>query len=130
MEETCKLFDEVLGPHKLKFKTVNKCAVVDKSCMPTKVYENNYCRQISQDAHVKQEHKPPKAQCSLNRVFQIFEKSDIECDSAIISSRQNRQVAEKMLGVPPWGGSCVLRHDVHIRLINTCPIDNFFISIW
>ncbi len=43
MDETLSLFEAIFGPHKLKFKTVNKCVVVGEVCVPTLVYNKQFC---------------------------------------------------------------------------------------
>ena len=122
MQETCKLLDGLLGPHKLKFRSVNKCAVIEECCRPSLVYNHNQCNKNAQAPGDSQ--AAPKAQCSLEKVFQTSEVSEMK-SKAIIHLNDDPRVEGLKLCVPPWGGSCILKDHVHIKLINTCPIDNY-----
>ncbi len=61
----------------------------------------------------------PKAKCSLNTVFSatVEQTENMECDM-----RPNCGIPQQTLCPPPWGGNCVLRKLVHIKLIK-CLID-------
>jgi hypothetical protein len=49
-----------------------------------------------------------------------MQTENMECDMC-----PNCGIPQETLCPPPWGGNCVLRKLVHIKLINTCPIDNY-----
>lgn len=127
--QTTTLFDDMFGPDNFTFWTVNKSVVVHEDSRPKLAYdhstwEENYDKySISMDSDdelppkwIKQVHltttgNKPKAQCSLN-------------DSYTSTGIENNG-RKDLLPVPRWGGTASLDGNIQVKLLNTCPIDNY-----
>ena len=108
IQETSSLFDKLFGPDNFDFKTVKKCLVIPKACQPSFAYDHSIWEEQFRLPEVK-----PKARCSLEKSFNEAKASTSDKSSA------------SDIWVPKWGGFAYLWDTVVIKLVNTCPIDNY-----
>ena len=124
IEQTSLLMEKILGPDNFTFKTINKSVVVHEDSRPEFVYthhtwEVNSSKDTNNEMDIEMVDLPkekihahttlgePKARCSLNT----------NCYGKMRGTKQTL--------VPKWGGIADLDDGIHIKLINTCPIDNY-----
>ncbi len=120
MAQTTTLLYCIFGPDKFVFNTKNKSAAVHENSQPELAYnhciwEENYQENTTINAvpkktcerQTRKSNTKPKAQCSLE--INYF-------------STNGRP---KQVPVPEWGDVANLDDGIQIKLINTCPIDNY-----
>ena len=126
IQQTRSLMEKIFGSEKFKFKTINKSVVVHEDSWPELVYDHQAWEEnCSENEHhevnnefadsemLKEETHPhtnmhqPKTRCSLDTNYYA-------------KIRPLRQII-----APKWDGFGNLNDGIQIKLINTCPIDNY-----
>ncbi|CAB4012754.1 Hypothetical predicted protein, partial [Paramuricea clavata] len=106
----CGLFDMLFGPDRYEFKTSNKCLIIPKHCRPKIAYDHGHWED-QYKATNDMECNQSSLRCSL---MDRYEKTVVE--TPILQPRP---------AVPVWGRTASLDENIIIKLINTCPIDNY-----
>lgn len=107
----------LFGPDKFQFKTSNKCLVIPKHHQPSFTYDHSIWEQQFELPEIKSESNS-KARCSLEKVFE-----EVKCINPV-------NTPKVCVLVPKWGGYAYLQDNVVIKLINTCPVDNYLTILY